>query len=362
MAKKIMVYIGRFQPFHRGHEYVLNRALSTSDHVIVLIGSAFQARTIKNPFTFAERSEMIKNWFTQSGHAGQSGLSIHPLTDSPYNDALWIQQVQEIVSGVEESIGPAEVHITGSNRDESTWYLLSFPQYKQDLLPATRDGAKLNATELRVRLFDGPFDATEWADVPAATLEFLASKFIHTPEFKTLVDEFNFIQMYRSGWSKAPYAPTFVTVDAVVVQSGHVLVIKRGALPGKGLWALPGGFLDQKETLESAAIRELIEETDIKVPEPVLRGSIKAREVFDHPDRSLRGRTITTAFLIKLDDTKPLPKVKGQNAPLHETGGEIIQETARAFWLPISTALSHREMWFEDHLDIISTLIGKLKD
>ena len=70
-------------------------------------------------------------------------------------------------------------------------------------------------------------------------------------------------------------ALALMTVDAVVVQSGHILLVKRGDMPGKGLWALPGGFLNQEETMLDGAIRELKEETKIKVPVPVLKGSIK---------------------------------------------------------------------------------------
>ncbi|MCR2346213.1 NUDIX domain-containing protein, partial [Salmonella enterica] len=61
------------------------------------------------------------------------------------------------------------------------------------------------------------------------------------------------------------YDPTFVTSDACIIQSGHVLVIRRGALPGKGLIALPGGFVKSKQTLLMAAIIEAIEETGLKL-------------------------------------------------------------------------------------------------
>jgi len=67
---------------------------------------------------------------------------------------------------------------------------------------------------------------------------------------------------------------------------------------------LPGGFLNASTdaSVQSAAIRELKEETGIKVPVAVLNGSIKDSRVFDSIGRSARGRTITHAFKIVLPD------------------------------------------------------------
>lgn len=92
-------------------------------------------------------------------------------------------------------------------------------------------------------------------------------------------------------------------------------------------------------------LRELREETRLKVPEPVLRGSVKADKVFDHPERSLRGRTITHAYLIELADG-PLPPVKGGD------------DAAKAKWLPIAQVMEMDEVMFEDHLDIIRYFLG----
>ena len=54
---------------------------------------------------------------------------------------------------------------------------------------------------------------------------------------------------YKARWRTAPYAPIFCTVDALVQTGGHVLLVRRGGYPGKGLWALPGGFLEPRERL-----------------------------------------------------------------------------------------------------------------
>lgn len=372
MANKILtVFIGRFQPFHCGHAEVLSTALESSDLVLVLVGSAFIARTIKDPFSFEERANMITRW--KSTQNLDTPITIRPLRDQRYNNAKWIQSVQEAVNYTISERGwkakNVEVHLAGADRDKTTWYLSAFPQFKLALRPATPPGSLLNATQLRHRLFSNvDFGmAGAWNDVPLTTFRFL-SDFVQNDAYWTLKYEYEFIEKYKSAWKAAPYEPVFVTADAAVIQSGHVLVVKRGALPGKGLWALPGGFVKSSQTVEQAAIAEVIEETGIRlaegkksreITEAILTGSISAEKRFDLPDRSLRGRTVTTAFLIRLDDTRPLPFVKGQFAPLEDTNGEEgVVETADAFWLPINIARSQSENWFEDHLDIVDWAVS----
>lgn len=396
MEKDVSIYIGRFSPFHKGHAYVLEQALRTSKLTIVLIGSSGQSRSLKNPFSFQERKEMIEAWYSKTcvkaPPGGMGQLRIVALRDHPYNDALWIRSVQRLVKKTATDFAymigsngdPAiltDFHVVGSDRDDSTWYLNAFPQWKKDLAPPHRINGETNisATEIRKMMFSSAGSYLTERDVigdyvPPTTLDFLdrfcgafdyeqsSSEWIdaqlekYSDSYSQLVREYEFIERYKASWSRAPYAPTFVTVDSVIVQSGHILVVKRGAEPGKGLWALPGGFLDQNERLLDGAIREVIEETGLslaqgknadKITREILKGSMRDKEIFDAPDRSARGRTITTAFLFRLDDTKPLPKVKGSD------------DAAAAFWLPIDRALEETHMFFEDHAHIITALIGK---
>lgn len=378
MAKKIVkVYIGRFQPFHKGHSEVLEKALTNSDLTLVLVGSAFQARTVKNPFTYDERVGMIANYITSTGIQYPAQLEFAPLRDQPYNDAKWIQSVQEEVdAAVKRAFGnhPTEIHITGSDRDESCWYLHAFPQWDTDLKPAVPEGEDLSATKLRKHLFtvDGLKDPA-WKDAPATTIDFLRG-FVASPTWATLKEEYDFLEDYkaRHKYVGAKYDATYQTADAVIIQSGHVLVTIRGHLPGKGLWALPGGFVKAHQTKKQAAITETIEETGlrlaegkrwIEITEQILAGSIRAKEEFDAPTRSLRGRTFTTAFLFRLDDTKPLPHVAGQFAPLEDTDGvEGVVETLDAMWVPISVARRESARWFEDHHSILDWAVGQIKD
>ena len=53
------LYIGRFQPYHLGHQAVLESISEEMDEIVVVIGSAQESHTIDNPFTAGERMEMI---------------------------------------------------------------------------------------------------------------------------------------------------------------------------------------------------------------------------------------------------------------------------------------------------------------
>jgi len=184
------------------------------------------------------------------------------------------------------------------------------------------------------------------ANVPAPVYEMLEAFRKSSPAYAQLVAEHHFIQDYREGWANAPYPPTFVTTDAVVVHSGHVLLVRRRAEPGKGLWALPGGFVKESQPIMDSCLRELREETRLKIPVPVLKGSIKGTHVFDHPDRSLRGRTITHAYHFDFPAGE-LPPVRGGD------------DADKARWFPISEALEMGPQLYEDHLHILEFFLGR---
>lgn len=92
----------------------------------------------------------------------------------------------------------------------------------------------------------------------------------------------------------------YLTVDAIVVRRNQLLLIKRGRPPFEGTWALPGGFVEADETVETAVIRELKEETG-------LTGKIKRLfEVLSEPKRDPRGRVVDCVFEIRVPiDQKP---------------------------------------------------------
>ena len=85
------------------------------------------------------------------------------------------------------------------------------------------------------------------------------------------------------------YKIPFVTVDIIIEINGSIVLIKR-ANPPHG-WALPGGFVDYGESLESSAIREAKEETSLDIQ------LMEQFHSYSAADRDPRHHTITTVFI-----------------------------------------------------------------
>jgi bifunctional NMN adenylyltransferase/nudix hydrolase len=328
--------IGRFQPFHTVHQKLLALALSKAEQVIVALGSHRVAPNIKNPWTTEQREQMIRSCLVAADSARTHFVYIR---DYLYNDNLWAAELQAKVHQL--TGGAKRIALVGHKKDHSSYYLEGFPQWS--FIEYTRR-EPLNATDIRESYFRGEMG---WRKFVAAPIRKFMDEFAVTLNYKQLVEEQKFVDEYKQAWSVAPYSPIFVTVDAVVVKSGHVLVVRRRSLPGRGLLALPGGFVHPNETLERSALRELKEEAGIGLPAAELRKHIQATSVFDHPERSLRGRTITHGYYINLGAVGDLPSVKGG------------ADSDKAFWLPLNDVFINEDKFFEDHVSIITHFINK---
>ena len=146
------------------------------------------------------------------------------------------------------------------------------------------------------------------------------------------------------------YPRPAVTADCIVITKEaepKVLLIERGDEPFKGCWAFPGGFMNMDETTEQCAIRELEEETGLKVNEVHQIGA------YSKVDRDPRGRTVTVAYLAIVDVSMT---VKGQD------------DAAKAQWFPLSAFLdkpsgkAERPELAFDHEEIMQDAIKKYRE
>ena len=310
------IFIGRFQPAHQGHIHAIGIAASQVDKLYILIGSANACRSIKNPWTYAERRDMLRSklW---TNHI--TNVEFVPVNDYPYNDTQWIADIRATVDHCGMGVPTLFGHMKEGNN-----YLKWFPDWKfRDIESAYA----VSATAVRQRMYE-----TDSPEMP-----------------KTVKDDFKYYEKETATFANYPFPETlnFNCGDAVIECQGHVLLIRRKFAPGAGAWALPGGFKNRDESFLDCAVRELQEETNIRVPEKVLRGSIVKTELFDSPARSfgIPRNTLAVYFRISPNPDGSLPRANGAD------------DAAECKWFPLTRVLNDLEL-YDDHAAIISKVTG----
>ncbi|QIV96431.1 bifunctional NMN adenylyltransferase/nudix hydrolase [Allofrancisella inopinata] len=337
----VSVFIGRFQPFHKGHLHNILKALTLSKRIIINIGSSYCASNIKNPFSFEQRKQMIEADLDILG-IDLSLVEIEPLADYYYQEQKWEDDLRANVNKHTEFND--SIVVVGHEKDASSYYLKSFSEW--DYL-SVDNYKKFNATTFRKQYYKGTILAEYMCceDPTAGTYKML-QEFMLTDQYHLLKEENQLVVDYKTKWAFAPHKPIFVTVDALVVVNNHVLLIQRKQAPGKNLWALPGGFLDHGEFIAQAIVRELYEETNIDISTEQLALANRGNFVFDYPSRSIRGQTITHVGLFVLDGYNSLPNI----APADDAKG--------AKWIDIKSIVENMyDKMFDDHYQIITILL-----
>lgn len=346
MSKKyqLAVFVGRMAPLHDAHLKNIKIAASVAERVLVILGSANATRDEKNPFTNDQRRDMLELATADI----EVPVHIEFMNDMPSND-LWAGSIMACAQKYEHPQRAFKVALVGHKKDESSFYLDLFPTWDFIETGVTKFGDdEMAATKIRSLMFENEFEGAKDMMSPLVW-NYVNTQYIGTDLFKAIQEEYFFHIAYAAKLNRYPI--NSVTVDAVVICEGHVLLIRRKHVPGKGKKALPGGFLNLNETIEDGMLRELDEETKLHVPVRTLRKSITDRMVFDNPNRSLRGRIITHAHTIRIDKNHDgsLPRVYGAD------------DADKAYWEPIANIMSPENAadFFEDHHNIIMTMIGR---
>lgn len=366
MSCRIGVVIGRFQPLTaQQFETVIVPAVEESDVVLVILGSSGKPRTPKDPFDAETRSDMItesifNNLEKKAKYLIENERLVYATNrDYLYDNDAWIRDIQKALRGVREHLGlPAEeteVTLYGAALKGDKKFYNLFPRWNAKILPL--DGGELSDEWVRNEILsegkriydleDGPiFKMDSWREeVMPGTINIIENWL--ESEAESLCEEDIYIKNYIKNTQNGRYPIIFQTVDNVVLYKGNILLVERGARPGKGQLALPGGFLKHDLSLIDGALKELREETRLRAS----MGWYVNDERFSHPERSLRGRTITQCFLWEIPDWKEIPVVKGSS------------DAKRAQWYELDDILENRigEI-FEDHLDIIEVMLSKMQN
>ena len=134
----IGLFIGRFQPFHKGHLWAVKNILKECDKVIIGIGSSQYSRTATNPFTMDERKDIIVECLKEHNIRDYAIFSVPDVHD----DNEWVRHVQRIIPHF-------DFVYTGSPLSrklftESGYVIKDLPRYKN-----------ISASEIRLRMTKG---------------------------------------------------------------------------------------------------------------------------------------------------------------------------------------------------------------
>ena len=278
------VYIGRFQPFHKGHKAIVDltvKMMKPGDTFTIIIGSADQQETERNPLSASQRKEMLS--IELEGYP----VTISTINDSPYNYDLWIECLCAKMLGFKSAThddflekqedfikGFSNICIVGMENveeyiDRITKYYTYAPTEHFNLGINSHIFSELDTqTSVHgssIRALACSEDRGHLENFYSAIKDLVDEKvlaYLKTVNFPLIV-----YNAYTKGINYAEltgckYNSCFMTVDNIVFDKflDQVLLIKR---KDNGKLAIPGGFAEPYMNMKDNALRELEEETSI---------------------------------------------------------------------------------------------------
>ena len=150
MKLQLGLFIGRFQPFHRGHESIIRKMLEECEQVIIVIGSAQESDTELNPFRYEYRRLMIQKVFPDY----YNRIIILGIADraKPSDDESWGEY---LLNTIYKNIGmmPDVIYQGGENK-HTHW----FDSFDISIVNIDRELLKVSATEIRKAILEENFD------------------------------------------------------------------------------------------------------------------------------------------------------------------------------------------------------------
>jgi bifunctional NMN adenylyltransferase/nudix hydrolase len=346
----LAVFIGRFQPAHMGHLAVIQQALLVADTVLIAIGSANAARSFHNlPFTAPERETMVRLMLTADEN--QRVRFVH--AEDQGNMPKWTKLIRAAANQIEPD--NKRITLVGHSKDNTSFYLKAFKGWTSVEVDNFNG---ISATQIREDFFSDNFaqQRPHWENILHPEVVEWLIDFSRSDDYAYLVDERRKCEADRIKYGDGPH----LAGDNIVIQGDHVLLIRRKNHPYRGKLAFPAGVIDKNERILDGMLRELREETGIKVPETVLRNSLVRVEYYDDPRRDPRYRMISFAGLFHLNPQPPanmtnpkdiakyleLPRVKAADdadVPYPE------REGVYRYWVPISE-IKREDMAFDSYM------------
>lgn len=262
MNKKTGLYIGRFQPFHKGHLNYILQIAKEADRIIIGIGSSQYSRTIENPFSADERRMMIELSVKKS-------LDDYVIVNIPdiHDYSRWVEHVEKLCP--EFDIAYTGNQIVKTLLEEKGYKVLS-----------PKGSRFISASQIRDMISKNQ----DWQ-------KFVPPEVIHVINTIKGVDRIK--RIYRSERERFPRTAVDVIIELYNHEEkfkGIVLVNRKYAPNGM---AMPGGMQEYGEAIETTAKREIKEETGLEII------ALEPLEFRSNPNRDPRGHVNSMVFIGK---------------------------------------------------------------
>lgn len=278
------VYIGRFQPFHKGHKAIVDltvKMMKPGDTFTIIIGSADQQETERNPLSASQRKEMLS--IELEGYP----VTISTINDSPYNYDLWIEHLCAKMLGFKSAThddflekqedfikGFSNICIVGMENVEEyidriiKYYTYAPAEYfdlgiSSHVFSELDTQTSVHGSSIRafIRAEDGRCSKKFYSDIK----DFVSEKvlaYLKTVDFSLIAYNAYVNGINYAASTGCKYNSCFMTVDNIVFDkfANKVLLIRR---KDNGKLAIPGGFAEPYMNMKDNALRELEEETSI---------------------------------------------------------------------------------------------------
>lgn len=333
------VFIGRFQPIHIGHLKTIQYALSISKKLILIVGSHKSAPSGRQPWSTDERIHMMELALSP---AERKKISFVAIRDRLYTEIVWNQNILQEVYRVlnPKNTKDAEdfsIALVGHDKDATSYYLKNFPHWK---FIDTGNYDNLNSTDFRKSYFLS--QKPNYSCIPKKTKVWL-EKFRQTKSFQNIKSEMRWIKKEKS-----------LALDTLVFEShclvlcgNYILLTKRKSQPGRNLFSLPGGTLNENEEKKHGAHRYLKEQTNIQLAKEKLDYFFTLEEDFNYPQRNPIYRSRTRVFFYQMHFA-PCPNI--------HPGGEAKE----VHWIMLDNLPLLENQFYSDHYQILQILLGRI--
>ncbi|KAB8033174.1 adenylyltransferase/cytidyltransferase family protein [Fluviispira multicolorata] len=322
------VFIGRFQPFHKGHVNSVKIALRNSKQLIIVLGSYRLSSSVRGPWSAEERIAMIQSALSQ---AQLKKIKFICIRDRLYNEEIW---KSNIINEVEKKVGFGKsIALIGHEKDSSSYYLRLFPQWN---FMETGNYQDVNATDFRINYFLEHYKKSLYDNIPEKIIPFL-QKYKKSANFKVLKAKFNALESLKVHIKKGAEK---TVCNALIMCGGYFLFVKRKEILSQGLYSLPEANPMPQESYFDCISRGLKEETGLNISTEKLRDCYKKEGTFDYAERNPLEKSVSHTLFFEIKEI-PFPKV---------TAGKNIAEVE---WVLYDDVYLKENCFYSDFFQII---------